>query len=323
MSTDTDSRAEKESIRHNSEDRYTIVVHGGTVSTPGEVTDAQLELTRAVVTGARSHLAAGETALDTVVNAIVALEDSGLLDAGKGSFLNTAGFVENDATIMQGETGRTGAVAAMQRLKNPINGALIAMERTPHALFAGPAGEETLVQLGAETVCDPATYFRLRARLQIPNDEGTVGAVALDQYGNLAAGTSTGGTPGQLVGRVGDSSIVGAGTFANERYALSATGVGEYFIKRSATREIANRAERQGQSLQDAADYVICRLIGEIDKASGAVIAIGNDGEIALASNVYGELYGYATENVDVTVGVELPLSRQAARTLRSRNERV
>ena len=322
MSTYTDSRAKAQSIRHKSEDRHTIVVHGGTVTKPDEVTDAQRELIRLVVNDAVSDLAAGETALDTVVNAIVALEDSGLLDAGKGSFLNTAGFVENDASIMQGETGRTGAVAVMQRLKNPIKGAVIAMERTPHALFAGPAGEETLIGLGAEIVSDPATYFRLRARGQVPTDEGTVGAVALDRYGNLAAGTSTGGTPGQLVGRVGDSSIVGAGTFANERYALSATGVGEYFIKRSATRDIANRAEHQNQSLQDAADHVICRLIGDIDKASGAVVAIGRDGEVALASNVYGELYGYATESVDVTVGVELPLTRQAVRTLRARSER-
>ena len=216
-------------------DQYTIVVHGGTVSASDVVSDAELELIRAVVTEARTDLASGAAALDVVTNAIVAMEDSGLLDAGKGSFLNTAGFVENDASIVEGETGKTGAVAAMQRLKNPIKGARITMEHTPHALFAGPAGEETLIGLGAETVGNPSSYFRHRALdKNTPTDEGTVGAVALDRHGNLGAGTSTGGTPGQLVGRVGDSSIVGAGTFANKRYALSATGVGEYFIKRSA-----------------------------------------------------------------------------------------
>lgn len=291
------------------EDRHTIVVHGGTVTETDEVTNAQLELIRDVVTEASARLAAGASALDSVINAIVELEDSGLLDAGKGSFLNSAGFVENDAAIVQGETGSAGAVAAMQRLKNPIKGARITMDHTPHTLFAGPAGEDTLIGLGAEAVDDPVTYFRLREQgPKVPTAEGTVGAVALDRHGHLAAGTSTGGTPGQLVGRVGDSSIVGAGTFANKRYALSATGVGEYFIKRSATRDIVYRAENQGQSLQDAADYVICRLIGDIDKASGAVIAISHDGEIVLSSNVHGERYGFASESVDVTVGAELPL---------------
>ena len=312
MSTDTDSHAKKRSVHYKPEDRYTVVVHGGTVSAPHEATDAQLELIRDVVTEASASLAAGEPALDVVIDAIVVLEDTGLLDAGKGSFRNTAGFVENDASIVQGATGRTGAVAAMQRLKNPIKGAWITMDHTPHALFAGPAGEETLIELGAETVDDPASYFRLRARDQsAPTGEGTVGAVALDRHGHLAAGTSTGGTPGQLVGRVGDSSIIGAGTFANKRYALSATGVGESFIRRSATRDIAMRAEHHSSSLQGAADHVIHRLVGDIDKAAGAVIAISRDGEIVLSSNVYGERYGYASESFDVVVGAEVPTHRK------------
>ena len=290
------------------EDRYTIVVHGGTVTESDEVTDAQLELIRAVVTRARTELAGEATALDVVTDAIVALEDSGLLDAGKGSFLNSAGFVENDASIVQGETGETGAVAAMQRLKNPIKGARITMERTPHTLFAGPSGEETLIAMGAEPVDEPSSYFSLREHSdKMLSEEGTVGAVALDRHGNLAAGTSSGGTPGQLVGRVGDSSIVGAGTFANKRYALSATGVGEHFIKRSATRDIAMRAVDHSSSLQGAADHVIHRLIGDIDNAAGAVIAISREGEIVLTSNVYGERYGYASDSIDITVGVELP----------------
>ena len=290
------------------EDRYTILVHGGTVSHPGEVTDAQLELIRTVVTTAREDLAAGATALDVVVNAIVKLEDSGQLDAGKGSFLNASGFAETDASLMQGHIGRAGAVAAMQRLKNPIKGARIIMEHTPHVLLVGTAGEETLIGLGAESVDDPASYFiPLASSPDIPTGEGTVGAVALDRCGHLAAGTSTGGTPGQLVGRVGDSPIIGAGTFANEHYALSATGVGEYLMQRSVTRDIAMRAEYLGMPLQDAADYVIHRLIGEIDKASGGIIAISRDGEIALSSSVYGERHGYASESADVTVGVVPP----------------
>ena len=294
--------------RCDSQERYIILVHGGTVTHPDEVTDAQLELIRTVVTEAGEDLAAGATALDVVIDAIVKLEDSGQLDAGKGSYLNTAGFAETDASLMQGNTGRAGAVAAMQRLKNPIIGARITMEHTPHVLFVGPPGEETLIGLGAESVDDPASYFipPVSGR-EIFTGEGTVGAVALDRCGHLAAGTSTGGTPGQLVGRVGDSPIIGAGTFANEHYALSATGVGEYLIQRSASRDIAMRAEYQGMSLQDAADHVIHRLIGEVDKASGGIIAISRDGEIVLSSSVYGERHGYASESVGVTVGVVPP----------------
>ena len=291
-----------------SKHRYTILVHGGTVTHPDEVTEAQLELICAVVAAAGEDLAAGATAVDVVVEAIVKLEDSGQLDAGKGSFLNTAGFAETDASLMQGHTGQAGAVAAMQRLKNPIRGARITMERTPHVLFVGPPGEETLIGLGAESVDDPAAYFLpIASGQKVFTGEGTVGAVALDRCGHLAAGTSTGGTPGQLVGRVGDSPIIGAGTFANERYALSATGVGEYLILRSAARDIAMRAEYQGVSLQDAADHVIHRLIGEVDKASAGIIAIGRDGEIVLSSSVYGERYGYASESLSVTVGVVPP----------------
>jgi isoaspartyl peptidase/L-asparaginase-like protein (Ntn-hydrolase superfamily) len=264
---------------------------------------------RSVVAEAKNDLAAGTASLDVVVNTIVRLEDSGLYDAGKGSFRNTAGFTETDASLMDGHTGRVGAVAAMQRLRNPIIGARIVMEDTPHVFFAGPTGEEVLIDLGAEEVEDPSSYF-------VPYDEpesatsptGTVGAVALDRCGNLAAGTSTGGYRGKLPGRVGDSPMVGASTYANDNYALSATGRGEYFIQRSVTLDIAKRAEYQDMPLQEAADYVVHRLLGDIDQIDGAIIAIGREGEIVLSAvNVVGELHGYTSESVDVTVGVEIP----------------
>jgi len=284
--------------------KFSFVLHGGTVTDPNHVTAAQLELIQFVVTEAGVELASGASALDTVVRAIVRLEDSGLLDAGKGSFLNAAGFVENDASLMQGNTGNAGAVAAMPRLKNPIEAARIAMERTPHVLFVGKTGEETLVALGAEDIDDPSSYFAPAELSEnaSPN-EGTVGAVALDQRGHLAAGTSTGGRRGQLPGRVGDSPIIGAGTFANESYALSATGDGEAFIRRCAAQDIAARASYFDMSLQDAADHVIHRLIGDVDKTSGAIIAIGHDGGIVLSSNVYGVRHGYTTESRNITVG--------------------
>jgi beta-aspartyl-peptidase (threonine type) len=291
------------------QDQYTVLIHAGTVYDADDVTEAQDDLLRSVVAEARDELAQGFASLDVVVNAIVKLEDSGLVDAGKGSYRNTAGFVEADASLMNGETGRSGAVAAMQTLKNPILGARTVMEETPHVLFVGPTGEETLIGLGVEAVPDPASYFvPVSAPEEMTFESGTVGVVALDRCGHLAAGTSTGGYPGKLPGRVGDSPIIGASTFADRHYALSATGKGENFIQRSVTLDIAKRAEYQGVSLQEAADYVVHELLGDIDQVDGAIIAISWEGEIVLSAvNVVGELHGYASNSIDVTVGVELP----------------
>ncbi len=293
----------------DSQNRYAILVHGGTATKIERINDAQLGLIRSVVTEARADLAAGATALDIVVNAIVVMEDSGLFDAGKGSFRNTAGFTETDASLMEGHTGKTGAVAAMQRLKNPIKAAQIVMRDTPHVFFVGPTGEEVLIDLGAEELEDPASYFvPVRTADPASSKTGTVGAVALDRCGHLAAGTSTGGFFGKMPGRVGDSPIIGASTFANDQYALSATGRGENFIQRSVTLDIAMRSMYQGIALQEAADYVIHRLIGDIDQVTGAIIAISRDGEIVMSgANVIGARHGFASESRDVTVGLELP----------------
>jgi L-asparaginase/beta-aspartyl-peptidase (threonine type) len=293
----------------NSQNRYVILVHGGIFTKPERVNDAQLDTIRSVVTAGRDELAAGAKALDVVVNAITMLEDSGLYDAGKGSYRNTAGFTETDASLMEGHTGQTGAVAAMQRLKNPIKAARIVLQDTPHVFFAGPTGEEVLIGLGAEPVEDPATYFiPVRKAEPAGSKAGTVGAVALDRCGHLAAGTSTGGYFGKLPGRVGDSPIIGASTYASDQFALSATGRGENFIQRSVTLDIAMRSKYQGVPLQEAADLVIHRLIGDIDQVPGAIIAISREGEIVMsAANVIGARLGYASESEDVTVGVKLP----------------
>lgn len=297
-------------------ERFTVLLHGGFAGSARGITPAHTRLMRDVTADAKKRLAAGATALDVVVEAIARMEDSGILDAGKGSYYNTAGFTENDASLMEGHTGRAGAVAAMQTLKNPIRAARIVMDETPHVFFVGTTGETTLRELGAEAVPDPKTYFKEytspgfekpapRGAERDPK-HGTVGAAVLDRCGHLAAGTSTGGTYGKMPGRVGDSPIIGASTFANERYALSATGVGEYFIRRSATRDIAVRAEYMKIPLQQAADHVVKNLIGEIDRAEGAIIAVSAEGEIVLSSNGYGVLYGHASASTDVTVGAEL-----------------
>jgi isoaspartyl peptidase/L-asparaginase-like protein (Ntn-hydrolase superfamily) len=290
--------------------KYTIVVHGGYVGEahPDWPDAAVRELTRQIVTRGRERLAAGASALDVVVESIVAFEDSGQTDSGKGSFENSAGFVETDASLMLGSSGRSGAVAAMQRLKNPILAARIVMEKTPHVLFVGAAGEQTLIDLGAQAVADPKTYYKPVAEPEAPKNQGhgTVGAVAMDRCGVLAAGTSTGGTYGKMPGRVGDSPIIGASTFANDQVALSATGAGEYFIKRGATRDIAARVAYLHMPLQNAADFVIKDLIGKEDHSRGAVIAISRGGEIAFSSTGYGLLHGYATEKLPPTVAVKV-----------------
>lgn len=291
-------------------DTFALILHGGFLGAKDKVEPRHYELMRELVKRGRASLERGAVGLDVVVEAIASMEDSGILDAGKGSIVNSAGFTETDASLMDGGTGRSGAVAAMQRIKNPIRAARLVMDRTTHVLFVGTTGEQTLIDLGAEVV-DPDSYFQeyvppTNGRAEATRDHGTAGSVALDRCGNLAAGTSTGGFPGKMPGRVGDSPIVGASTFANERYALSATGRGEYFINRGATQDIAARAEYQGVSLQAAADIVVKKLIGERDGAEGAVIALSSEGDIVLSSNGLGILHGYASNSRSVTVGGKL-----------------
>jgi isoaspartyl peptidase/L-asparaginase-like protein (Ntn-hydrolase superfamily) len=298
----------------DSNEGFTLTLHGGLLDYEEEVGPHHRALFKQLLENGREHLAKGGSALDVVMDSIAAMEDSGILNAGKGSIVNIAGFTETDASLMDGRNGRSGAVAAMQRLKNPIKASRLVMDETEHVLFAGTNGEQTLAGLGAELVKDPASYFQEYVPPPPPptgeptkTKHGTVGATALDRCGNLAAGTSTGGWPGKLSGRVGDTPIIGASTFADHQYALSATGVGEYFIKRAATRDIAMRAEYLGTPLKHAADYVVKELIGKQDGARGAIIAISKDGEIVISSNSYGILYGWVTQNGDIVVGTREP----------------
>jgi L-asparaginase / beta-aspartyl-peptidase len=284
--------------------RYVVLVHGGYVGSKDDiwVTPNVLALTRQIVAAAREQLARGCAALDVVVEAIRSFEDSGLTDAGKGSYQNSAGFVEMDASLMVGDTGAAGAVAGFGRIRNPIVASRLVMERTPHVLFVGNAGEQSLIQLGAEVVSDPRTYFvPVQAPQQRENRVGTVGAVAMDSRGMLAAGTSTGGTYGKMPGRVGDSSIIGASTFATERFAFSTTGAGEHFIRRGATRDIVARVTYLGESLEQATNHVL-GLIANEDRSRGAVIAISKDGDLVVRSTGYGILHGFADDETDAQV---------------------
>ena len=182
---------------------------------------------------------------------------------------------------MLGSTGHSGAVAAMQTAEesDPAPRAW-SWTKLPTCCSSAPPARQTLIGLGAEAIADPKSYYKPVVEPQATKNQGhgTVGAVAMDRCGVLAAGTSTGGTYGKMPGRVGDSPIVGASTFANEQVALSTTGAGEFFIKRGATRDIAARVAYLHTSLQSAADTVIKDLIGKADHSRGAVIAISHDG---------------------------------------------
>lgn len=286
--------------------RYSILVHGGYVGSPDDswVTAEVLALTRQIVATAKGELARDGSALDAVVNAIRSFEDSGLTDSGRGSYRNSAGVVEMDASLMVGATGATGAVAAVTRIRNPIVAARLVMEKTPHVLFVGSSGEQSLIQLGAEVVSDPGTYFvPVQAPAQQENRIGTVGAVAMDSSGILAAGTSTGGTYGKMPGRVGDSPIIGASTFATEQFAFSSTGAGEHFIRRGATREIVARVTYLGESLDQATRHVL-GLIANEDRSRGAIIGISREGEMVVRSTGYGILHGYANDEADARAAI-------------------
>jgi beta-aspartyl-peptidase (threonine type) len=233
------------------------------------------------------------------------MEDSPLFNAGKGSVLNHEGFVELDAAIMDGATHRAGAVAAVRRVKNPIDAARAVMERTTHVLLVGAGADAFAEEAGLKL--EPPEYFITEERrkqweevIQAEKRRseaepgrwkaqmGTVGAVALDRRGNLAAGTSTGGLVGKKVGRVGDSPLIGAGTFAdNATCAVSATGHGEFFIRYSVAHDVAAQMEYKKLSLKRAARLVVKEKLVRIG-GEGGLIAIDRLGNIAMPFNSEG-----------------------------------
>jgi beta-aspartyl-peptidase (threonine type) len=246
-----------------------------------------------------------------VTRAVCALEDDPLFNAGRGAVFTRAGTQEMDAAVMDGRDRRAGAVAGIFGPKNPILGARAVMETSPHVLLIGDGAMSFCREAGLAFA--EAGYFftesrweALQATLaqeqagQVDADEsrrhGTVGAVARDRHGNLAAATSTGGMTGKLPGRVGDSPIIGSGTYAdNATCAVSATGHGEFFIRYAAAHEIAARMAHGGQSLRDAATAVVAEL-GRLG-GSGGIVAIGRDGAITLPFNCAGMYRGYVQDD--------------------------
>ena len=237
-------------------------------------------------------LAAGGTSLDAVTAAVVALEDDPLFNAGRGAVYNAAGKHELDASIMDGATLRAGAVAAVSRIRNPVLAARAIMENSAHVLLVGRGAEQFARQHELPLVRN--SYFNTRGRRAalrkgLKRHHGTVGAVALDRHGNLAAATSTGGCTGKLPGRVGDSPLIGAGTYAdNSSCAVSGTGWGEAFIRVALAHEVSARMRHRGENVATASSAALRTLIGI--KGDGGLIAVDRRGRIAMPFNSEGML---------------------------------
>jgi beta-aspartyl-peptidase (threonine type) len=285
---------------------FALAVHGGAGTLRQEEAARSrapcyhLGLRRALMVG-RDILATGGNALDAVTQAVVALEDDALFNAGRGSVFTIAGTQEMDASVMDGRDHRAGAVSGILGPRNPILGARAVMEHSHHVLLIGE-GALAFCREQQVAFAEPG-YFRtderwrelqaaLAERPPAAAQTGTVGAVARDREGNLAAATSTGGMTGKTPGRVGDSPMIGAGTYAdNTTCAVSATGHGEFFIRYGAAFEIAARLRHRGQSLQEACHAVIDAL-AELG-GRGGVVAVDRDGDLALPFSTEGMYRGF------------------------------
>jgi len=282
-------------------------------------TEMRVAITSALAAGHRV-LAAGGSSLDAVQAAVVVLEDSPHFNAGKGAVFTHEGTNELDAAIMDGSTKMAGAVAGVKRIKNPIRLARLVMEKSPHVMMVGDGAEAFAKEQGSIEFV-PENYFRtdLRweqlqqaleaerekkgAQLQPRNEDprqgtyfGTVGAVALDQAGNLAAATSTGGVTNKRFGRVGDSPIIGAGTYAsNQSCGISATGTGEYFIRFTVAHDICARVEYRGILAQRAADEVVQDVLKRAG-GNGGVVGLDRFGRVVMSFNTTGMTRGYMGE---------------------------
>ncbi len=296
---------------------FTIVIHGGAGTilkknmSPEKETAYKATLEEAIRVG-YEILKKGGTSLDAVQKTINVMEDSPLFNAGKGAVFTNAGTNEHDASIMDGKTLNAGASAGTTTIRNPINLARAIMDNSPHVMLSGK-GADTFAEEQGLQIVDPSYFYTERRfkslqrakkaeRTELDHDDkaafydsdiksfkfGTVGCVALDKYGNLAAGTSTGGMTNKRWGRVGDAPIIGAGTYANNNTcAVSSTGWGEYFIRAMVAHDISALMEYKGMSLKDAAREVIHDKVGGLG-GDGGVVAVDKNGNIAMEFNTAG-----------------------------------
>lgn len=298
---------------------YALVIHGGAgvMDKKNMNTEMQNEYTlvlNQVLHVGDSVLKNGGTCMDAVEKTIMIMEDSPLFNAGKGAVFTNDGIVELDASVMDGKTLEAGAIAGVRDIKNPIRVARTVMEKSEHVLLTGSGASQFAKEQGFTPVEN--SYFHTEKRLKslqelqkkeretTTNDKhGTVGCVALDSYGNIAAGTSTGGMTNKKYGRIGDSPIIGAGTYANnETGAFSCTGHGEYYIRLGFSRDISALIEYKKLSVAQACQEEIRKLtqLG----GTGGVIGIDRKGNIAMEFNTSGMFRGYVKSNGEKEVAI-------------------
>ncbi|MDQ3320868.1 MAG: isoaspartyl peptidase/L-asparaginase [Acidobacteriota bacterium] len=330
ISAQKGSFAEIKQLQSPQTPKLGFMIHGGAgVIRRGDLSperekEYRAKLEEAVLAGYKA-LQSGKSGLDAIQAAINLMEDSPLFNAGKGAVFTADGKNELDAAIMEGKTMKAGAVAGLRRVKNPINLARAVMEKSPHVMMTGEGAEQFAKEQNIELVDEK--YFFTQPRwdslqkiikqeeekakaakagkkvsgvdlLEEPQNKfGTVGAVALDKDGNLAAGTSTGGMTYKKFGRVGDVPIIGAGTFAdNKTCAVSATGWGEFFIRLGVARDISAMMEYNGVPIQQAADKVIKEKLQNMG-GDGGIIAIDRFGNMAVSFNSEGMYRAYIDQN--------------------------
>lgn len=301
------------------ESGYTIVIHGGAGNITREKISVQREqeirerLDTALQVGTKI-LSSGGSSIDAVESVIRILEDSPLFNAGKGAVFNNAGQNELDASIMEGKNLNAGGVTGVHDIRNPISAARKVMEESPHVLLMGE-GASIFARVHGLVMVDPG-YFRTERRWedlqrQLKKDSvekyGTVGCVALDMQGNLAAGTSTGGMTNKKYGRIGDSPIIGAGNYANNRTcAVSGTGHGELFIRYTVAHDISALMEYRGLDIREAARQVIQEKLLPVG-GMGGVICVDHKGRIAMEYNTAGMIRAWASSYGDTGIIVLEP----------------
>lgn len=263
---------------------FAMVLHGGAIAREGGDYAEEEAHMRHLVENARARLSAGGAAIDIAVETVREMERAGLYVAGRGASPTKEGRYELDAAVMDGRSRRAGGIAALDGFDQAIGIARCVMEQTPHVLLAGQGARTFALGRGFELVADTSIFThrgsnpREERRTDLPF--GTVGCVVLDQSGAVASATSTAGTFGKIPGRVGDSPLIGAGTWADENCAVSCTGHGEYFIRTSAASQLAFRLRFAKESLQKAAAAVLEDVVAL--GGSGGMIAVSSSGEVAM-----------------------------------------
>lgn len=327
---ETQTPVAEKTVSSDSLPSFGIVIHGGAGTILKENMSDSLEqaykakLEEAIRTG-HEILANGGTAIEAVQRTINVMENSPLFNSAKGAVFTNEGKNELDASIMDGETQNAGAVAGVTNVKNPINLAYEVMVNSDHVLLSGKGAEQFAKEQGLEIV-DPSYFYtekrykameRAREREKEENNKtafydpyikdekfGTVGCAALDKHGNLAAGTSTGGMSNKKYNRIGDSPIIGAGTYANNKTcAVSSTGWGEYFIRGVVAYDISAMMEYKGLSLQEAASEVIQKKLPALG-GDGGIIAIDNEGNVAMEFNTAGMYRATMNKKGELKIGM-------------------